>query len=57
MLVALAYQFGFYSLIFVFSLFFQQFYGYTALEAGLAGGPLLLGRELQIDCHRCMYID
>jgi DHA2 family methylenomycin A resistance protein-like MFS transporter len=39
MLVGLVYQFSFYSLIFVFSLFFQQFYGYRALEAGLAFMP------------------
>ncbi len=39
MLVALVFQFSFYSLFFVFSLFFQQFYGYGALEAGLAFMP------------------
>ncbi len=48
MLVALAYQFGFYSLIFVFSLFFQQFYGYTALEAGLAFLPFTLTGSLLV---------
>lgn len=39
MLVALIYQFSFYSLIFVFSLFFEQFYGFSALTAGLAFLP------------------
>lgn len=42
MLVAVVFQFSFYSLIFVFSLFFQQFYGYQALEAGLAFLPQTL---------------
>jgi DHA2 family methylenomycin A resistance protein-like MFS transporter len=48
MLVALAFQFSFYSLIFVFSLFFQQFYGYQALEAGLAFLPQTLVGSLMM---------
>lgn len=39
MLIGLVYQFSFYSLFFVFSLFFQQYYGFQALEAGLAFMP------------------
>jgi MFS transporter, DHA2 family, methylenomycin A resistance protein len=46
MLVALIYQFSFYSLIFVFSLFFQQFYGYGALETGLAFLPQTVAGSL-----------
>lgn len=36
MLVALIYQFSFFSVIFVFSLFFQQYDGFSALKTGLA---------------------
>ena len=48
MLVGLIFQFSFYSLIFVFSLFFEQFYGYHALEAGLAFLPQTLVGSLLI---------
>ena len=48
MLVGLVYQFSFYSLIFVFSLFFQQFYGYSALKAGLAFMPQTVVGSLMI---------
>lgn len=36
MLVGLIYQFTFYGVIFLFSLFFEQAYGYSALQTGLA---------------------
>lgn len=46
MLVALIFQFTFYGLFFLFSLFFEQAYGYNALETGFAFLPQTLACSL-----------